>query len=242
MDVFQLRSQVVGDYARYMSSFIELRNDRVQALVREQIDTLWPEPLVQLNPSFEPGESMQQLVADGLLHPACREIFQIKRKDVAPEPLRLYRHQIEGIHAARAGDNYVLTTGTGSGKSLSYIVPIVDHVLRTRGQGRRGIQAIVVYPMNALANSQLEELRKYIELGFDRPLVRFARYTGQESHERREQILADPPDILLTNYVMLELVLTRPEERLSSAELLEGEDRRASQENWWNEERPPQVA
>ena len=213
MDVFQLRAQVVGDYARYMSSFIELRNDRVQALVREQISTLWPEPLVQLNPSFEPGESMQQLVADGLLHPACREIFQIKRKDAAPEPLRLYRHQIEGIHAARAGDNYVLTTGTGSGKSLSYIVPIVDHVLRTRGQGRRGIQAIVVYPMNALANSQLEELRKYIELGFDRPLVRFARYTGQESHERREQILADPPDILLTNYVMLELVLTRPEER-----------------------------
>ncbi len=157
MDVFQLRAQVVGDYARYMGSFIEL------------------------------------------------------------QPLRLYRHQIEGIHAARAGDNYVLPTGTGSGKSLSYIVPIVDHVLRTRGQGRRGIQAIVVYPMNALANSQLEELRKYIELGFDRPLVRFARYTGQESHERREQILADPPDILLTNRPLLQpFPTTRPSFAISS--------------------------
>ena len=54
----------------------------------------------------------------------------------------------------------MLTTGTGSGKSLSYIVPIVDRVLR-EGSGR-GVKAIVVYPMNALANSQVEELRKFL--------------------------------------------------------------------------------
>jgi ATP-dependent helicase YprA (DUF1998 family) len=107
----------------------------------------------------------------------------------------------------------VLTTGTGSGKSLSYIVPIVDHVLRN-GSGK-GIKAIVVYPMNALANSQLGELEKF--LTFAPPgasgLVTFRRYTGQESHEERDEILAHPPDILLTNYVMLELILTRPFER-----------------------------
>ena len=74
----------------------------------------------------------------------------------------------------------MLTSGTGSGKSLTYIVPIVDHVLR-KGSGR-GIQAIVVYPMNALANSQDEELRKFLEKGYPegKPPVRFARYTGQE--------------------------------------------------------------
>ena len=65
--------------------------------------------------------------------------------------LRLHRHQVQGIRSARAGHSYVLTTGTGSGKSLAYIVPIVDHVLR-KGPGK-GIQAIIVYPMNALANS-----------------------------------------------------------------------------------------
>jgi ATP-dependent helicase YprA (DUF1998 family) len=63
------------------------------------------------------------------------------------------------MRIAHAGHNYILTTGTGSGKSLSYIMPIVNHVLR-RGSGR-GIQSIVVYPMNALANSQMGELQKF---------------------------------------------------------------------------------
>src|SRR3546814_2671222 len=89
--------------------------------------------------------------------PIC-DIFRIGKSasQFAGEPLRLHKHQVDAIRQAAAGQNYVLTTGTGSGKSLSYIVPIVDHVLR-RGTGK-GIQAIVVYPMNALANSQEKEL------------------------------------------------------------------------------------
>ena len=95
----------------------------------------------------------------------------------------------------------------------------MDNVLRERyangGQGSAGVKAIVVYPMNALANSQLLELEKFLKFGYptDGDPVRFGRYTGQEGKEIRRQILADPPDILLTNYVMLELVLTRPDER-----------------------------
>ncbi|PYX94315.1 MAG: hypothetical protein DMG67_01845, partial [Acidobacteria bacterium] len=110
---------------------------------------------------------------------------------------------------SRSGASYVLTTGTGSGKSLAYIVPIVDYVLR-HGSGK-GIQAIVVYPMNALANSQLKELEKFLCLGYPNKKgpVTFERYTGQESEDERERIRANPPDILLTNYVMLELILTR---------------------------------
>ena len=109
--------------------------------------------------------------------------------------------------------SYVLTSGTGSGKSLTYIVPIVDHVLR-HGTGR-GIQAIVVYPMNALANSQDEELRKFLVKGYGegQSPVQFARYTGQEKGDEREAIRSNPPDILLTNYKMLELLLTRREDR-----------------------------
>ncbi|MGE5763828.1 MAG: DEAD/DEAH box helicase, partial [Mycobacterium leprae] len=80
---------------------------------------------------------------------------------------------------------------------------------------RRGVKAIVVYPMNALANSQLGELEKFLRFGYGegREPVTFARYTGQESRDERERILKSPPDVLLTNYVMLELVLTRPDER-----------------------------
>src|SRR5690606_22381682 len=139
-------------------------------------------------------------------------------------PLSLYRHQREAVEAARTGDSYVLTTGTGSGKSLSYIIPIVDRVLRERErekqEGRRPAKrtrAIIVYPMNALANSQLEELKKYLEYGYGkgREPVTFARYTGQEGEQRRKELRDNPPDILLTNYVMLELMLTRPGDRKS---------------------------
>ena len=106
----------------------------------------------------------------------------------------------------------MVTSGTGSGKSLGYIIPIVNRVLeaRARGDQQKRIRAIVIYPMNALCNSQQEELHKYLVLGYpEGPKVTFARYTGQESDEEREKIKNDPPDILLTNYVMLEYILTR---------------------------------
>lgn len=81
----------------------------------------------------------------------CARIFRVKASPEDPGAgLRLHRHQLDAIHSARAGQNYVLTTGTGSGKSLAYIVPIVDAIIR--GERRPGIKAIVVYPMNALAN------------------------------------------------------------------------------------------
>ncbi|MBI2480159.1 MAG: DEAD/DEAH box helicase, partial [Planctomycetia bacterium] len=82
------------------------------------------------------------------------------------------------------------------------------------GQGN-GIQAIVVHPMNALCNSQFGELEKFLCVGFGpgKEPVRFERYTGQESQDRRDEITRNPPDILLTNYVMLELLLTRPFEQ-----------------------------
>ncbi len=213
MDVFNLRDRVIGDYSSYIRSFLTIKDERIDRLVREEMDggILWPDPLIQLNPSFEPGGSFEELVKNGELHPECVNIFRDKREDGSVgAPYRLHQHQVDGIRAARAGDSYVLTTGTGSGKSLSYIVPIVDHVLR-RGSGK-GIQAIIVYPMNALANSQMGELEKFLHRGYPsgRPLVTFRRYTGQETDDERKEIIANPPDILLTNYVMLELVLTRP--------------------------------
>ncbi len=218
MDVFELRQRLIDDYAAYVRGFLRIRDPQVERCVQENLDSgvLWPEPLIQLNPAFEPGDWIDTLVDQGVLHPECRRIFQKDKDRPGREglgrPLRLHRHQAEAVRTARDAHNYVLTTGTGSGKSLAYIIPIVDHVLR-RGSGR-GIQAIVVYPMNALANSQHGELQKFLCHGYPEghPPVTFARYTGQEEQDERERILADPPNILLTNYVMLELILTRPDE------------------------------
>ncbi len=214
MNVFDLRERLVRDYADYTRSFTNIRDERIRELVDAELHAglLWPDPMVQLNPAFESGGTIEELVAAGLLHEKCAPIFRRDKtsEDPAGKPFRLHRHQREAIEVARTGANYVLTTGTGSGKSLAYIVPIVDHVLRA-GSGN-GIQAIVVYPMNALANSQVGELEKFLSIGAtgDTGLVSFRRYTGQESHDERDEILHNPPNILLTNYVMLELILTRP--------------------------------
>ena len=104
-------------------------------------------------------------MGEGLLHRDAEPIFRMGKSatDTRGKSMSLHQHQVDAIRAARDRRNYVLTTGTGSGKSLSYIVPIVDHVLRA-GSGQ-GVRAIVVYPMNALANSQYEELEKFLAHG-----------------------------------------------------------------------------
>jgi len=215
MDVFALRNQLVDDYAAYIESFINISDRRIREHVTAELHQglLWPDPLLQLNPNFEPGDWIDDLVADGVLHPECSRIFRFKEPNKPDRRLRLHKHQTDAVKAAQSGDNYVLTTGTGSGKSLAYIIPIVNHVLQ-QGSGK-GIQAIIVYPMNALANSQVIELEKFLCRGYPegKPPVTFRRYTGQESDEEKQEIITSPPDILLTNYVMLELVLTRPHER-----------------------------
>jgi ATP-dependent helicase YprA (DUF1998 family) len=216
MDPFRLRSNLISAYSSYIRSFIRIQDERIGQHVEENLESglLWPEPLIQMNPSFEPGEWIDELVETGLLHGECTKIFRSKpsMKSMG-SPLRLYKHQSDAVRAARSGANYVLTTGTGSGKSLAYIVPIVDHALRS-GKGG-GIKAIVVYPMNALANSQYGELTKFLCHGYPdgKGPVTFERYTGQESDEKRNEITANPPDILLTNFVMLELILTRVHEK-----------------------------
>ena len=225
MNVFDLRHSLIGDYASYISSFIRIRDPKIKEYVDYNIDQglLWPDPLIQLNPTFEPGRWIDGLVDEGVLHKECKRIFRRKEnRDDFGHPLHLHKHQEDAIRTARQGHNYVLTTGTGSGKSLAYIIPIVDYVLRN-GSGK-GIQAIIVYPMNALANSQLGELEKFLKFGFPegKNAVTFERYTGQENDQDRNRIMSNPPDILLTNYVMLELILTRPQERRTLVNAAQG--------------------
>lgn len=215
MDIFQLRDSVIGDYQRFIEGFLYIRDDTIREVVENTLDAglLWPEPWLSLNPRFAPGGTVEDLVRVHVLLPECARVFQMGKDSGVGKELSLYRHQVEAVEAAQAGDNYVLTTGTGSGKSLSYMIPIVDRVLRA-GSGS-GVKAIVVYPMNALANSQGVELRKFLGAGYPdgKGPVTFGRYTGQENDEEKQRIIANPPDILLTNFVTLEYILTRTDER-----------------------------
>ena len=100
--------------------------------------------------------------------------------------LRLHTHQQEALTLAGQGRSYVVTTGTGSGKSLCFFIPIVDAILRAKAvDAKRRTRAIIVYPINALANSQMEELDKFLKLVAPQQPLTFARFTGQEDAETR---------------------------------------------------------
>jgi ATP-dependent helicase YprA (DUF1998 family) len=138
MDVFQFRERLVNDYESFTRSFTRPQAADISSYLKTQYDggVFWPAPLVQLNPSFVSGGSVEQLVEESLLHKECVRIFRAgKTASDFGISLRLHKHQEEAIRAAQRGESYVLTTGTGSGKSLSYFIPIVDHVLRARTAG-----------------------------------------------------------------------------------------------------------
>ncbi len=145
------------------------------------------------------------------MRPETGGIFRAEGK-----ALELYRHQAQAISKAAAKQSFVVTTGTGSGKSLCFFVPIVDQAIRARLAGEPPrTKAIIVYPMNALANSQINEIRKFLDQSGLPPnlLPTCARYTGQDRDDERDRIRAGKPDILLTNFMMLELLMTRQGER-----------------------------
>ncbi|MEW6300128.1 MAG: DEAD/DEAH box helicase, partial [Thermodesulfobacteriota bacterium] len=216
MSIFEYASSVLTDYQNYVRSFFNLADERIRELVEQELfanEALWPEALVQLNPPYALGSSVGELCRQGKLHPTCADIFC----DREGRPFTLYYHQEAAIECALRREPFVVTSGTGSGKTLTYFIPIVDAVLRSDPAQPR-VRAIIVYPMNALVNSQhnaLKELAEAYERRAGQPLpVRFAKYTGQEKDSERRDILETPPHILLTNYMMLELILVRPRERL----------------------------
>src|SRR4051812_40215481 len=127
MDAFRLRRTVVADYAQYIQSFLTILDSRIAQFVDEQLsaEVLWPDPLLQLSPSYQAAETVEALVQRELLHPLCGALFRTRG-----ESLRLHHHQRAAIDIAAQRHHYVVTTGTGSGKSLTYLIPLVNHVMR----------------------------------------------------------------------------------------------------------------
>jgi hypothetical protein len=209
VNVFDLDRTLVGDYERFARSFTQIRAPDIRSQVEQIYATnrFWPEPLISINPNFERGASVADLAADGSLHPDTARVFRVDG-----QPIRFHRHQAQAIAKATRRQSFAVTTGTGSGKSLCFFVPIIDAAIRARAAGETArTRAIIIYPMNALANSQMKELEKFLEQSGLPVQLRptFARYTGQESQEERQRIREAKPDILLTNFMMLELLMTR---------------------------------
>ena len=118
MNVFDLDEKVISTYESFSRSFANIR----AADLHEQISRIyqngvfWPEPLLGINPRYLSGPAITELTTSGDLDPALASIFAKGNPRV---PIRLYRHQAQAIAKAKTGQSYVVTSGTGSGKSLA---------------------------------------------------------------------------------------------------------------------------
>lgn len=223
-------------YERYLKTIYPFQDDKLRgqfwaALRRnEQDEPLVKGPLLEASLPYQTGATLRQLIGDGTVAPRFAALCATTTNLPLDRPL--YTHQEQAIRQAVAGHNLVVATGTGSGKTESFLIPILDHLLREEANGtlaRPGVRALLLYPMNALANDQLGRLRGLLG-GY--PAITYGRYTGETLEEQhkaleaflsrqgekpppnelisREAMRAAPPHILLTNYAMLEYLLLRP--------------------------------
>ncbi len=221
-------------YERYLTSTFSPRSDRLRDQFRYALDhhhkfRLTHGPYLQAAAPYETAHSLEQLVAEGLLDTAFLDL----PRTVFPVDRPLWHHQEAAIRKLLARRNIIVATGTGSGKTECFLLPILQHLMEEKATGtlgEPGVRALLLYPMNALANDQMKRLRDVVGTTF--PDITFARFVGDTPEDEpkalstyrlrfgeepipnelisRERIRARPPHILLTNYAMLEYLLLRP--------------------------------
>jgi hypothetical protein len=143
-----------------------------------------------------------------------------------------YAHQARAFARLTSKDGRtprptLVTTGTGSGKTESFLYPVLDHCARERAAGNNRVKAVFLYPMNALATDQAGRINDLLTDYDELRGVRAGLYIGEKAvthydhvYTRRQDMQLSPPDILITNYKMLDLLL----QRAADAPLWDGSD------------------
>ena len=215
-------------YYRYLKTSFKLGEPykkEFESLLENQ-DVFAKGPYLDVTDAFKTGMSIAELIQEGVLPESFSRInMNLERP--------LYLHQEKAIRKiAIEKKNLVVSTGTGSGKTESFLIPILRELVMESEAGTlcSGIRALLIYPMNALANDQTERLRSLLS---DYPEITFGVYTGQTKQKyddaieeykslnngvfpgvneliSRDQMIANPPHILITNYAMLEYLMLRP--------------------------------
>ena len=234
-DPIETARAIEESYRGYIASTIHFSDKEYQSQLEAILARpgyLAKGPFLEGAPPYKADKSVRELVDEGVF---CRSMLTLGGGDPQHfDPDRkLYAHQVRAACKARKGRNYIVTTGTGSGKTECFLYPIIDDILREIEQfgPQPGVRAMILYPMNALANDQLKRLRELLA-GTD---ITFGRYTGDTWQEHaealrrwneenpdsehlpnelisRDEMRATPPNILLTNYSMLEYLLLRPDD------------------------------
>lgn len=199
-------------------------------------------PYIELSNSYQPGRTLREMIASG---EASRLFSELENCPESQKEIKLdrplYLHQEESLKKSGENRNLVVTTGTGSGKTECFLLPILNALLREEEAHplNPGVRAIIIYPMNALANDQIKRIRAILK---NHSSINFGLYNGS-TPQTRQQGLSDykkahtgadgissepldnellsrddmqhsPPHILITNYSMLEYMLLRPNDDL----------------------------
>ena len=239
MDAIAASATLSATYRRYLRSLLPVREKALAAALAECISAspmLTKGPLLEATPPYRCGVTLRELIDEGVLDQG----FARLGGPALPLDRPLHAHQEQALRKAAAGRNLVVATGTGSGKTESFLLPVLSVLTTEQRAGTLGpgVRALLLYPMNALANDQLRRLRRLLA---GVPQVTFGRYTG-DTPERaaegaslfeslnpgeprlpnellsRQEMRDGPPHLLLTNYAMLEYLLLRP----ADIELFEG--------------------
>jgi len=236
-------SEIDARYRRYLSTTFSFRDPTLRTAFAKALETagsLSQGPFVEGMPVFRTGATLESLCRELLGRSPDQSFLDALDEHEGKRPL--YTHQEQAIREAFRGGNVVIATGTGSGKTEAFLFPILLSLYREFLNGRRpksdaGIRALILYPMNALANDQKERLRaiaRRLKEGQCPFSFTFGEYIGATPENEREidpalaQSLKEaqmygelvyrqdmrntPPDILLTNYSMLEYLLIRPKD------------------------------
>ena len=224
-----------GRYESYLKTSFYFKNPKLRASFRAALQSyeLLKGPFPESRREFRLGTTAQEL---------AQEYFPGKSSDLTPALLgdALYYHQERAVRATHGEElNVVVATGTASGKTESFLYPILFDLYRQHLGGQLeepGVRAMVLYPMNALANDQrrrLGEICGRLKEKGSSFAPTFGQYIGQTPEDRndhrrnatarweerlagelvfREDMRNNPPHILLTNYSMLEYLLIRPQD------------------------------
>ena len=227
-------SKLIFDrYKRYISTSLKFNDEDLNNQLKElleETDKFAKGPIIEATPPYKKGGTIEDLIEEGVLASDFSKFYS----SALPLDRSLYMHQEKAIRkVCKENRNIIVATGTGSGKTESFMIPILNELIKERENGelRPGVRALLLYPMNALANDQMKRLRSLLE---NEPEITFGIYTGEtENYEdkafdkyirmhgkkpiqneliSRDKMKESPPHILLTNYAMLEYLMLRPED------------------------------
>lgn len=236
LDPIVASENITNKYLRYIETTFYIKDEDYMKQFKELLskpDHFVKGPYLDFSDSFVLAKSIEELIAEGILSKEFIKLYGQQHKLLSR---RLYKHQELSIRRVNEEHNLVITTGTGSGKTEAFLIPIINHLMKQRevGELSDGVRALIIYPMNALANDQMKRMRTLLA---EYPDITFGAYTGETEKEdskavskymslnnnqkpltneriSRNQMKKSPPHILITNYAMLEYLLLRPEDNV----------------------------